>query len=102
MKIYLISDPKMATLRSGRKVDANGNVKLSEKVTEDDDSKDKPSKDKTTLVVFLGLLIDLLGKPHYSTINLLLFTCQHSPLSCHSSLPLSPTTGKMMTAGCSR
>ena len=60
--IYLISDTKMATLRSGRKIDANGNEKLSEKVTEDDNSKEKPVKDKTTLVIFLGLLIDLLGK----------------------------------------
>ena len=60
--IYLISDTKMATLRSGRKIDSNGNEKLSEKVTEDDNSKDKPVKDKTTLVIFLGLLIDLLGK----------------------------------------
>eukprot|EP00090_Calanus_glacialis_P032535 TRINITY_DN5391_c0_g1_i1.p1 TRINITY_DN5391_c0_g1~~TRINITY_DN5391_c0_g1_i1.p1 ORF type:complete len:465 (-),score=144.52 TRINITY_DN5391_c0_g1_i1:112-1506(-) len=51
----------MATLRSGRKIDANGNEKLSEKVTEDDNSKDKPVKDKTTLVIFLGLLIDLLA-----------------------------------------
>ena len=52
----------MATLRSGRKIDANANEKLSEKVTEDDNSKEKLVKDKTTLVIFLGLLIDLLGK----------------------------------------
>jgi hypothetical protein len=60
----LISDSKMATLRSGRKIDANGNEKLSEKVAEDDNSKDKAVKDKTTLVIFLGLLIDLLGKQY--------------------------------------
>ena len=64
----------MAKLRSGRKVDANGNVKPSKKVTENDNSKDKPSKEKTTLVIFLGLLIDLLGKPQNYTINLMLFT----------------------------
>ena len=56
----------MATLRSGRKIDANGNVNVSEKATEnvvdDDNSKDKPAKDKTTLVIFFGLIIDLLGK----------------------------------------
>ena len=56
----------MATLRSGRKIDANGNVNVSEKtpekVVEDDNSKDKPVKDKTTLVIFFGLIIDLLGK----------------------------------------
>ena len=52
----------MATLRSGRKIDANGNEKLSEEVTEDENYKDKAVKDKTTLVIFLGLLIDLLGK----------------------------------------
>ena len=60
----LISDIKMATLRSGRKIDANANVseKTPEKVVEDDISKDKPVKDKTTLVIFFGLIIDLLGK----------------------------------------
>ena len=52
----------MATLRSGRKIDSKGNEKLSEKVTEDVNSKDKAVNDKTTLVIFLGLLIDLLGK----------------------------------------
>ena len=52
----------MATLRSGRKVDANANIKhddeAPEKVTDDD----KPTKDKTTVVIFVGLLLDLLGK----------------------------------------
>ena len=54
----------MATLRSGRKIDANANVseKTHEKVIEDDNSQDKPAKDKTTLVIFFGLIIDLLGK----------------------------------------
>ena len=54
----------MTTLRSGRKVDANANVseKTPEQVIEDDNSKDKPVKDKTTLVIFFGLIIDLLGK----------------------------------------
>jgi len=51
----------MATLRSGRKIDTNENEKLDEKVADDDNSKDKPVKDKTTLVIFLGLLIDLLA-----------------------------------------
>lgn len=48
----------MATLRSGKKLDANAN-------TEEDfeDKKKGPAKkDLTTLVVFFGLLIDLLGK----------------------------------------
>jgi len=52
----------MATLRSGRKIDANDNIK--EKVTEEDTSKDKPVKDRTTIVIFFGLLIDLLGKKY--------------------------------------
>ena len=48
----------MATLRSGKKLDSNAN-------TEEDfeDKKKVPvKKDRTTLVVFFGLLIDLLGK----------------------------------------
>lgn len=48
----------MATLRSGRKLDANANT---EEVIEEKE-KDIPTKDRTTLVVFFGLLIDLLGK----------------------------------------
>ena len=52
----------MATLRSGRKVDANSNINHDEKVTDDDNAKDKPTKDKTTVVIFVGLLLDLLGK----------------------------------------
>ena len=51
----------MATLRSGRKLDTNENI--DDKVNEEDYSKDKPVKDRTTLVIFFGLLIDLLGKP---------------------------------------
>ena len=56
----------MATLRSGRRVDANANIKQDdkapEKVIDDENSNDKPGKDKTTIVIFLGLLLDLLGK----------------------------------------
>ena len=48
----------MATLRSGKKLDANANTE------EDIDDKKKGiiKKDRTTLVVFFGLLIDLLGE----------------------------------------
>lgn len=48
----------MATLRSGKKLDANANTEenLEEK------KKGTNTKDWTTLVVFFGLLIDLLGK----------------------------------------
>lgn len=47
----------MATLRSGKKLDANANTE------EDFDEKKKGTikKDRTTLVVFFGLLIDLLA-----------------------------------------
>ena len=48
----------MATLRSGKKLDANANT---EEVIEEKE-KEIPKKDRTTLVVFFGLLIDLLGK----------------------------------------
>eukprot|EP00092_Neocalanus_flemingeri_P004462 GFUD01004801.1.p1 GENE.GFUD01004801.1~~GFUD01004801.1.p1 ORF type:complete len:469 (-),score=113.46 GFUD01004801.1:294-1700(-) len=54
----------MATLRSGRKVDANENKLVEDTpgtATDDDNSKDKPSKDKTSIVIFIGLLIDLLA-----------------------------------------
>jgi len=57
----------MATLRSGRKIDANANInkdateKTNESDTDQNNSKDKPVKDRTTLVVFFGLLIDLLA-----------------------------------------
>ena len=47
----------MATLRSGKKLDTNDN---NNEVT-DDKKTQKPPKDRTTLVVFFGLLIDLLG-----------------------------------------
>ena len=48
----------MATLRSGKKLDSNANTE------EDFEEKKKGTitKDRTTLVVFFGLLIDLLGK----------------------------------------
>ena len=54
----------MATLRSGRKVDANANIKHDDKAPEKviEDAKNKPTKDKTTVVIFVGLLLDLLGK----------------------------------------
>ena len=58
----------MATLRSGRKVDANGNSQKTEEPVEEDNSKDKSPKDNTSVIVFVGLLIDLLGKksnPYY-------------------------------------
>lgn len=47
----------MATLRSGKKLDANANT---EDVLEEN-KKETPKKDRTTLVVFFGLLIDLLA-----------------------------------------
>ena len=47
----------MATLRSGKKLDTTDN---NNEVT-DDKKTQKPPKDRTTLVVFFGLLIDLLG-----------------------------------------
>ena len=47
----------MATLRSGKKLDANANA---EDVMEEK-SKESTKKDRTTLVIFFGLLIDLLG-----------------------------------------
>ena len=50
----------MATLRSGRRLDNNENI--DDKVNEEENTKDKPVKDRTTLVIFFGLLIDLLGK----------------------------------------
>jgi len=51
----------MATLRSGRNVDANQNLNNPEKVVDEGDSKDNTGKDRTSLVIFLGLLIDLLA-----------------------------------------
>ena len=52
----------MATLRSGRKIDANANIKYTtEKSENEEKSKIKPVKDRTVLVIFFGLLIDLLG-----------------------------------------
>ena len=47
----------MATLRSGKKLDTNDN----NNEVSDDKKTQKPPKDRTTLVVFFGLLIDLLG-----------------------------------------
>ena len=46
----------MATLRSGKKLDSNDNN------NETAEEKGKVVKDRTTLVVFFGLLIDLLGR----------------------------------------
>ena len=48
----------MATLRSGKKLDSNDNIN---EITEDK-GKGAQVKDRTTLVVFFGLLIDLLGR----------------------------------------
>ena len=48
----------MATLRSGKKLDSNDNIN---EITEDKE-KGAQVKNRTTLVVFFGLLIDLLGR----------------------------------------
>ena len=48
----------MATLRSGKKLDSNDN----NNETAEEKGKGKVVKDRTTLVVFFGLLIDLLGE----------------------------------------
>ena len=48
----------MATLRSGKKLDSNDN---NNEIAEEK-GKGKVVKDRTTLVVFFGLLIDLLGE----------------------------------------
>ena len=48
----------MATLRSGKKLDFNDN----NNETAEEKGKGKVVKDRTTLVVFFGLLIDLLGR----------------------------------------
>ena len=48
----------MATLRSGKKLDSNDN----NNETAEEKGKGQVVKDRTTLVVFFGLLIDLLGK----------------------------------------
>ena len=47
----------MATLRSGKKLDSNDN----NNETAEEKGERKVVKDRTTLVVFFGLLIDLLG-----------------------------------------
>ena len=54
----------MATLRSGRRLDPDT---LNNNDNEEADTKKKqpPVKDRTTLVVFGGLLIDLLGDARY-------------------------------------
>ena len=54
----------MATLRSGRRLDPDT---LNNNDNEEADTKKKqpPVKDRTTLVVFGGLLIDLLGEAGY-------------------------------------
>ena len=46
----------MATLRSGKRLDADNNNDITE-----DKKKQTPVKDRTTLIVFFGLLIDLLA-----------------------------------------
>ena len=55
----------MVTLRSRAVKDANDNTDLPKDAAAVDDAKDKGKKDvkdNTTIVVFIGLLIDLLGK----------------------------------------
>ena len=47
----------MATLRSGKRLDADNN----NDTLELDKKKQTPVKDRTTLIVFFGLLIDLLA-----------------------------------------
>ena len=49
----------MATLRSGKKLDSNDN---NNDTAEEKGKGVKEVKDRTTLAVFFGLLIDLLGK----------------------------------------
>ena len=49
----------MATLRSGKKLDSNDN---NNETAEEKGKGVKVVKDRTTLVVFFGLLIDLLGE----------------------------------------
>ena len=46
----------MATLRSGKKLDSDNNNEVVE-----EKQKQTPVKDRTTLIVFFGLLIDLLA-----------------------------------------
>ena len=66
----------MASQRIGPKVDTNAETKLiNGKDMDEDNSKIKITKDKTILVIFVGLLVDLLGmKIHkirfYSTVIL--------------------------------
>ena len=68
----------MASQRIGPKVDTNTETKLINadgKDMDEDNSKIKITKDKTILVIFVGLLVDLLGmKIHkirfYSTVIL--------------------------------
>ena len=73
----------MATLRSGKKLDANAN---SEEVSEKS-KEEVPKKDRTTLVVFFGLLIDLLGKIDEIKESYLLVNCSAFTLI----LPLFPS-----------
>ena len=49
----------MATLRSGKKLDSNDN---NNETAEEKGKGVKEAKDRTTFVVFFGLLIDLLGE----------------------------------------
>lgn len=50
----------MATLRSGKKLDSNNDN--NNETAEEKGKGVKEVKDRTTLVVFVGLLIDLLGE----------------------------------------
>ena len=49
----------MAYLRKGH--GATDNIKTDQDNTEEEKQKDEPSKDNTTIVIFIGLLLDLLG-----------------------------------------
>ena len=70
----------MATLRSGKKLDSSNDN--NNEIAEEKGKGVKEVKDRTTLVVFFGLLIDLLGEISTSILIHFLyidFTLQPSP-----------------------
>ena len=80
----------MASQRIGPKVDTNTETKLINadgKDMDEDKSKIKITKDRTILIVFIGLLLDLLGKTSlivkfYSTVILSSLHPDIASLSC--------------------